>query len=322
MSARRLAVQEQSWFSRRIRPHVAPFFRGAFVLGLVFGAGFVFYSTWAKVKSYSSVSDANAQLREFDVDTGEGRTAASAASARARPEGSPPSPPQLSSVQLGSRSANVRVEPDQETLALIRKAVGGEDSALLQLELKSSRERTFDDLLAIAEGREVQARRDAKDLARQFAKMDQSRPNHELIQGLLKAAADPITYREAQLGLARHSSSLGPDLLYQVIRQNRYNDVVAEFAQMLLSSEDVYARASNALKVAIAAWDTRECSDARKLLNRALQFADNRAVRPLAKFTQTSGCGEDKTEDCYTCLREDRLLVDALRAAQSRQPPR
>lgn len=332
MSARRLAIPTQPWFLRVVQPHVAPFIRGALALGLVFGAGFVFYSTWAKVRSLTSVGVADAQLREFDVDAGLDATrrepaalnvadtqSAASASLERHLEGPGPNTQVLGSVHSGSSG---RSKPDAETLALIRKAVSGEDAALLQLELKSSRERTFDDLLAIAEGREVQARRDAKDLAKEFAAMDPLRPNHELIDELLKAAADPYTYREAQLGLARHSSSLGPDLLYQVIRQNRYNDVVTEFAQMLLASEDVYARSSDALKVAIAAWDTRECSDARKLLSRAVRFADNRAVRPLAKFAQTSGCGKDNAEDCYPCLREDGLLVEALKAAQSRRPPR
>jgi hypothetical protein len=41
----------------------------------------------------------------------------------------------------------------------------------------------------------------------------------------------------------------------------------------------------------------------------------------MARFASTTGCGTDDSEDCYPCLRDDSALVDALRAAKTRQPP-
>jgi hypothetical protein len=186
----------------------------------------------------------------------------------------------------------------------------------LQLELKSARERTFADAIAVAAGREMQMRQEAEALSERFIAMDPQQPDHFLIHDLMRLASDPYAYREAQLGFANHKSSLGPALLFRVTQTNR--GAVADFAQMLLSTQPVYSRAGPALQLAIDAGNVTECSLARKLLERAMDVADSRAVGPLSKFAQASGCGEHGSEDCYPCLRGDGLLPDALKAARSR----
>ena len=319
----------------RLSPVIAASVLG---LGVLAGLGYRSFSNQddeAALDSARTTVPEAPSLREFDADNpaaaavltdpaSPGRTlqrkSAQAVPAEDEEEQLQPSaevPLVLSSVAEGSSSARHKKAGDA---LLIERAFNGEDDALLQIELKSERERTFEDAVALAEGREVQARRDARALARRFIRMDPTSPDDELMRQMLDRAGDPLTYRQAQLGLAKHDSKLGPELLLEVARRYRRDETISEFAQMLLSTKPVYERAGEAMQLAIDAWTTSDCQDARGVLHRAKWIADRRALVPLSKFASRIGCGEDLSEDCYPCLREDQLLSDALNAARSRAP--
>ena len=302
---------------------------GTLGLAVVLGFALVMHGGGRGERSSLAQSAPPKQLREFDIDQG-----SSADPFRSNVAARHASVKSASVVPLADAKRGMAQVPRTQTYGemfahaaeseskVVREAARGEDGALLQIELKDSRERTFEDAIALAEGREVQAQREAKELAHRFILMDPQAPDYALIQDLLQAAGDPYAYREAQLGFAEHQSDLGLEMLFQVTRRYTKDQAISEFAQMLLASEAVYRRASPALRVAIDAFDVNDCGGARKLLRRAMKVADNRAVRPLSKFAQTIGCGENGAEDCYPCLREDELLGDALRAAQRRSPQR
>ncbi|HXS18177.1 MAG TPA: hypothetical protein VN764_13360, partial [Polyangiaceae bacterium] len=192
--------------------------------------------------SLASSTHPNSDLREFDADSSstvpvDGATPRDAdATLDARPQ-----------------AWSLAVVSDQ---ALVALAADGEDSALLQLELKSARDRTFADAIAVAAGREMQMRQEAEQLSERFMAMDPQQPDHFLIHDLMRLASDPYAYREAQLGFANHKSSLGPALLFRVTQSNR--GAVADFAQMLLSTQPVYSRAGAALQLAIDAGNVTE----------------------------------------------------------------
>lgn len=273
--------------------------------------------------SMATSPNSTPELREFDADRSPlPNSAGLPTTAGFQPNATPANPAATPTgrAPVGESAADARpqawslaVVSDQ---ALVALAADGEDSALLQLELKSARERTFADAIAVASGREMQMRQEAEELSERFIAMDPAQPDHFLIHDLTRLASDPYAYREAQLGFANHKSSLGPALLFRVTQTSR--GAIADFAQMLLSTQPVYSRAGPALQLAIDAGNVSECSLARKLLARAIDVADSRAVGPMSKFAQASGCGEHGGEDCYPCLRGDSLLSDALKAARSR----
>lgn len=298
-------------------------------LGALAGFGLKWFSDARSQQLATNAQTEELALREYDIDgaLGSGVNQSSAVQSKGAVEKSAVTALHAATGELGTTGALTSPEESSTRTrtsslvavsdqALVALAADGEDSALLQLELKSARERTFADAIAVVAGREMQTKQEAEELAERFVSMDPAQPDHFLIRDLLKLAADPHAYREAQLGFARHKSSLGPALLFRVTQTNR--GAVAEFAQMLLSTRPVYSRASSALQLAIDVGNVTECSEARRLLERAIDIADSRAVGNISKFAQATGCGEHGAADCYACLRGDRLLSDALKAARSR----
>ncbi len=341
------------------RGHISPLSVGVLVLALGVGAGLGLRAAWSSEdEPTQEASPSPTQLKEYDIDqpgsgpvqlvtVQSGRSVASQVkdrpSSKDAPDGATVGQNMAQNIAQAAPSqgepaltlsassevtlarpekpkSSVPASPGDSETVLIQRAFSGDDSALLQLELKASRERTFKDVVALAEGREEQARREAKELAQQFIRMKDDAPDQELVSKMLDAAGDPYAYREAQLGLAQHPSALGSELLFEVARRNRHNETIAEFAQMLLASESVYERASPALQIAIDGFTTHDCKSSRALLMRAQKGADRRAVFTMAKFARQTGCGAEQNEDCYPCLRNDDLLVDALRAARLRTP--
>ncbi len=332
---------------------------GALVVVLGVGSGLMARLLWAGYFSEEKAMPVPTKLREFDIDEPEPHEIVTKVAAEEglpppganTPAPSPSEPPaaagadhaaearvsaarikktsiNASRVALDAASDESEAKPKLKSVALlsdditVKKAFEGEDAALLQLELKSSRDRSFQEVIALAQGREEQARREANELAHRFVKMDPQSPDEELIDQILEASGDPYAYREAQLGLAEHKSRLGPDLLFEVARRYRGSPTVSEFAQMLLASKSVYRRASRGLQVAIDGWATDDCQDARQLLKRARRVGDRRSVFSLAKFAKTTGCGTNQNEDCFSCLRFDDLLLDSLKKARNRSPRR
>ena len=211
--------------------------------------------------------------------------------------------------------------PDVVPTTLIERAAHGQDSALLELDLKAPRKKTFEEVVAVSEGRELRDQQEARELSAQFIKTPPDQLTRELVDQMLKNAGNPHTLRQAQLGFARYPHAMGPDLLYRTVRVFRKKPDVVQFASSLLMTAPVRARASDALQVLLDAWDTSSCQEARSLLGRAYESGDRRSIRHLAKFASTHGCGDEGSEDCYPCLRDDRLLVNSLRAAQQRPGP-
>ncbi|HKO92139.1 MAG TPA: hypothetical protein VJU61_13340, partial [Polyangiaceae bacterium] len=83
----------------------------------------------------------------------------------------------------------------------------------------------------------------------------------------------------------------------------------------------VRAQASPAAKIALSLRDTKGCTALRELLPKAKAEGDERSLGPLKRLQSKSGCGFLNLEDCYSCLRSDAGLEQAISAATGRSAP-
>jgi hypothetical protein len=197
----------------------------------------------------------------------------------------------------------------------------GSVPAIEALEARKSSGLSAEEVMALALGKVELARKEAREFAQELAKKSADEVTDEELDKYFAYVENQRTFRDALLPMASSSSELGPDLIYEATRRNRLDDDICDFALQLLLSSEAEKRASAALRVVIDAAKLTECADIRALVGRALDDADARAVRHMAKFAERQGCGQYEQDDCYPCLRSGRELVEALRKAQDRPAP-
>jgi hypothetical protein len=64
------------------------------------------------------------------------------------------------------------------------------------------------------------------------------------------------------------------------------------------------------------------CEDAKPLLARAVKEGDRRSLHLVIKLQRKYGCGPNKRQDCYACLRKGDELENAIKAVKARPEPR
>lgn len=138
---------------------------------------------------------------------------------------------------------------------------------------------------------------------------------------LRKLTQDPDTAREALAALAELPGPLGADILYEVWTGTPHRNDTTELARSLVYAPDIRAKASPALSVALDLRQAETCEQNRELLGRATSDGDRRSFSLLAKLKRKQGCGPNKRQDCYPCLREGTELDDAIKAVKTRRAP-
>lgn len=139
---------------------------------------------------------------------------------------------------------------------------------------------------------------------------------------LFRFVADADTARETLLAIAHLPAPLNADLLYEVWTGTAARNDTTELARALVYSKDVKLQASAALAVALELRVAESCESFKVALPKALKDGDRRALHLLTKLTNKRGCGPKKTEDCFTCLRDQGdELTATINAVKSRRPP-
>jgi hypothetical protein len=211
------------------------------------------------------------------------------------------------------------VELPQPTL--LERVAEGEAKAIAELRAKSSETLSVDEALALDD----LARRKFEErvivLGRELQTKRPEEISPEAIADMMDYAGEPATRRVALEQLAKIPNFLGADLIYKASRTHRRDAELVDLADALLSTAEVRGRASPAMSVVIDAMHLKTCEQARDVLKRASEDGDRRSVPHLAPLGESTGCGPSKIDDCYECLRVDRLLVDSVRLAQERIEP-
>ena len=194
----------------------------------------------------------------------------------------------------------------------------GDPEAIKALEAKKPEERTLEEALDLAKGREAGKLREIAELKRKLTLVPKFAEEKATQSRIRELANDREVATELLGMLASLPEPLGPDQLFGILVRNATKEESQKLAGELLLTKDVRTKASPALNVAVDLRNVTECEQAKKLLEQAKQHADKRAVGALMRLEQKRGCGKRELEDCWKCLREGGLLKDTLAEARKR----
>ena len=139
---------------------------------------------------------------------------------------------------------------------------------------------------------------------------------------LLRLADDARTSAESLSAMVALEPPLGADLLYEVWTRTATRSDATDLARALLYSTDVRPKASPALAVALELRAAERCDQYKAILPKALKDGDRRSAHLLLKLNSKRGCGANKRDDCYACLREPSDELKAtISAVKSRRAP-
>ena len=110
--------------------------------------------------------------------------------------------------------------------------------------------------------------------------------------------------------------------MYEVWTSRTVPFAISELAGALLSSRGVRVGASPALAAALELRTAKTCDAVQSALPHVRAEGDRRSLAPLGKLGSRRGCGADKSEDCYACLRAEMKQVNAtIEAVKRRKAP-
>lgn len=207
------------------------------------------------------------------------------------------------------------------TRSLVERARAGEVDAMKQIELRPQEQRTVDESLALAAGRASQKRRELEGLRAAIQRDPKLADKPETLRTLRDFAGDASLAPEALRAAAELPGTRGADLLYDVWTGTLGRTETTRLAKELVHSDEVRKKASKALGIALDLRNVGDCEQAKLLLPQAIQHADKRSLRPLARLLKRHGCGSNGSKDCFTCIRQGTELNDAIFAAEQRAPP-
>ncbi len=205
-----------------------------------------------------------------------------------------------------------------EANSLEARAWDGDASALDELREIELKDRSTAQIVALAVGRDALRLREVEGLEAVVAG-GRELTGSQLTE-LLELARDPRTSTRAMALLAR-GGSRGADVLYRLWTETKAKTRSTQLAQQLLYSEEVRARASEALSVALDLRAGKSCRNRLNVLPRAAQHGDVRSLHLLERMQNKFGCGKKGAEDCNPCMRGTEDLDRALVAVRQRPGP-
>jgi len=206
---------------------------------------------------------------------------------------------------------------------LLAKASTGDPESIAAIEARDASRRSVPDWVALARGQmHLERYQEAIDAYSRALDLDPALSQDRVLLSHLRRIADDDKLAEAALTIAAtHLGSDGADLLYNVWVATRAKTDTTTLAKQLVYSPTVRARATPALAVALDLREAEGCEAIKPLLARATLHGDIRTYRVLTPLLKERGCGPDKKDDCYECLREGSVLKDALAASRNRAEP-
>ena len=210
--------------------------------------------------------------------------------------------------------------PGKRPTTLTERAEAGEGDALFKITNMAPSERTSALTLALERGQQAQKQNEFKEFARLLeAPGGLQAPN--LTARFLTYATAPETMLPAFAHLLAWPGNVGPDVLYAVWEKAPGGNRAASLAQQLLHSADQRAKATPALITALDLRSATSCEDYLRVLPAVKRDGDQRCSATLRALKHTDGCGDDGQQDCFACLRDGKLLDDALVSIEGRVAP-
>jgi hypothetical protein len=214
--------------------------------------------------------------------------------------------------------------PEPELGPIIARAEEGDRPSLANLEGRPENKRSPAEWMGIARGRaRLMEYRPALAAFERAVKADETLANDEgMLKAVRRAIDDAATQKMALDLCVDVLGAGGADVLFDVWASTTEKTGTTQLAKSLLDKADVREHASTALRTALELRRVNRCDEAKKLVLRAKDEADERAFRPLNALTSRRGCGFLGLGDCFSCLRQGDDLSEALKAVQARKGPR
>jgi len=215
-------------------------------------------------------------------------------------------------------------ELDPKVKPVLDEAIRGADGALYALENRPEAERAVEEWMALAQAYAM--RRKVPETLAMFQKaieLDPAMSRERSVLGPLRVLAEDEEFAAPILEFAKdHLGSEGADLLFFVWSRTSAKTTSTKLAYDLLDSASMRSSYSPALAVALDLRAADGCEAKKALLPRVTDVGDERSLSQLKDLSETRGCGKDKKDDCYPCVREGDALKEALLAASQRKAPR
>jgi hypothetical protein len=206
---------------------------------------------------------------------------------------------------------------------LVELAASGDYKTLDELKAKPADQRSAEETLALARGRSHNKSAALEGFGKEIKKNEDLLKDKNQLSRLRDFLNDRETTNQAAGIIVDLPGTLGPDLLYEAASSAKKTET-AQLAEDLLATKEVREKASPSLAVALDLRKTEACDELKNLLPKAAEVADRRSIPLLARLTKKKGCGDNKQDDCYECLRpleKDKEAIDvgkALKAALKR----
>lgn len=236
-----------------------------------------------------------------------------------RPAASASAPAAVSATPSSTVEAAPEPPPTTTTQAPALPAASIDTEAL---EARRAEELTKSEALTLAAGRRQKEIARVAQLRQKLTRDPGLFKDAGTLTELRRAAEDPLTAPDALGAMADAPGPLSADLLYEMWTGTVVRNSATELARSLVFSKEVRAKASPELAVALDLRIAETCEQNKELLPRVLEQGDRRSLALLAKLSRKFGCGANKRQDCYPCLREDKSVDDAMTAVKKRREPR
>jgi hypothetical protein len=206
-------------------------------------------------------------------------------------------------------------------LSSLERAASGDAAALSALEQKKPKDLSTDEAIALARGRVARDVAAAKKLRERLAADPGLAKDKKVIADLLRFAHGRETSHDSLATMAALPGPLSADLVYEVWTGTAERSDATELARSILLGKDVRPKASPALSVALDLREATTCEESKALLSKAIDQGDKRALVPINRLARKTGCGPNKKQDCYPCLRDGDLIKRAFNAVRVRREP-
>lgn len=231
-------------------------------------------------------------------------------------------PPMPTPAPSPSVSAAQPSEEKPKPLTLLERVALGDDAAVKELSAKPVADLNVEEAISLSLGQSAQDVRAARALRDRIDHDPGLIKDADTIASLRRFTDDPETSRDALAAIAEVPGPISPDMLYDVWTSTASRTTATDLARSLIYSKEVRAKASPALAIALDLRDASEsCDKSAALLPRAVSDGDKRSFHLLNKMTRKYGCGPNKRQDCYACLRDGKDLDNAIKSTKARREP-
>jgi len=229
----------------------------------------------------------------------------------------PPVPTPVVSPPVVSASPDEKPKP----LTLLERVSLGDDAAVKELSAKPVADLRVEEAISLSLGQSAQDVRSARALRDRVEHDPGLIKDPEVLAQLRRNSDNPETARDALAAMANVPGPISADLIYEVWTATAARSTATDLARSLIYSKEVRAKASKALAIALDLRDADTCEKNRDLLDRVSSDGDRRSFHLLNKLTRKYGCGPNKRQDCYACLRDGKDLDAALKVVKARREP-